>query len=123
MRISNFTRHEIYLLFQARVSRNRATKISPLRLKIKDQRSLCLSRVCLYRYRSKVKYHLDSPLRDFQKRGGLFESSCLFQILSFEMFYSRLESLHENFFVVYTIKDQRSLFLSLESAFIDIDED
>ena len=39
------------------------------------------------------------------------------------MFYSRLESLHENFFVVYTIKDQRSLFLSLESAFIDIDED
>ena len=43
MRISNFTRHEIYLLFQARVSRNRATKISPLRLKIKDQRSLFLS--------------------------------------------------------------------------------
>ena len=79
MRISNFTRHEIYLLFQARVSRNRATKISPLRLKIKDQRSLCLSRVCLYRYRSKVKYHLDSPLRDFQKRGGLFESHAYFK--------------------------------------------
>ena len=76
MLISNFTRHEIYLLFQARVSKNRATKISPLRLKIKDQRSLCLSRVCLYRYRSKVKYRLDSPLRDFQKRGGFKSYYC-----------------------------------------------